>query len=144
MNRVETRRHLLAVLPGFLVCIIVFVAFLIASLLLYVWIAPDAVVLQLASNLVALLAGATFIHDYIAWQFFVVIVTRQRIVVRQGVIFRHSCSHDLASAVVDCRQSVIAVRIDMGDLVVRAPHSSSVTRIDGLADFAAIRCIFEN
>ncbi len=144
MNRVETRRHLLAVLPGFLVCIIVFVAFLIASLLLYVWIAPDAVVLQLASNLVALLAGATFIHDYIAWQCFAVIVTRQRIVVRQGVIFRRSCSHDLASAVVDCKHNVIDDWVDKGDLVVRSPHSSSVTRIDGLADFAAIRRIFEN
>ncbi len=144
MNRVETRRHLLAVLPGFLFCILVFVAFLIASFLLYVWMAPDAVVLQLASNLVALLAGGTFIHDYIAWQCFVVIVTRQRIVVRQGIIFRRSCSHDLASAVVDCNQNLIDGWMDKGDLVVRSPHNSSVTRIDGLADFSAIRRIFEN
>lgn len=144
MNRVETRRHLLAVLPSFMFCIVIFVVFLITSLLLYVWIAPDAVFLHLASNIVALLAGGTFIHDYFSWRFFVVIVTRQRIIVRRGVLLRYSCSYDLTGTEVDCEQNVLSSLVDMGDLIVRSPHISSDIRIPSLADFKAIRRVLES
>lgn len=143
MNRVETRRHLLAVLPGFVFCIVVFVVFLGASVLLYLWLTPDAAHLHLACNVVALLAGGSLVQGYIAWQFFIVIVTPQRIVTRWGFIFQHSRSYDLASAVVDCEQGAVDRWIDMGDLVLRSPHSDSVVRIDGLADFQAIRRVIE-
>ncbi|MDW8269078.1 MAG: hypothetical protein RMN24_07935, partial [Anaerolineae bacterium] len=103
MNRIETRRHVWAVLPRLLGLLLLFLAFLGAFLVLF-WTAPESVLAQILCQIGAVITGMTFIYAFLAWQCYSVVVTPQCVVERWGILFRRSRNYDLAGAILDTRQ----------------------------------------
>lgn len=143
MNRIETHRHLLAVLPGLLALALGFLGLLAVFLLLF-WQAPETVLVQVICQIGAILDGLAFIYTFLAWQCYSVVVTPQCVTEKWGILFRRSRNYDLAGAVLDTRQGPIARLLNMGDLVITLVHNSEIVHIKGLAEFRTVCRVLES
>lgn len=143
MNRIETRRHVLAVLPQLLGQLLLFLAFLFAFLALF-WTAPELVLAQLLCQMGAIITGLAFCYAYLAWQCYSVVVTPQCVVERWGILFRRSRNYDLAGAVLDTRQGPVGRLLNLGDLVITLIHNSETVYIRGLEEFRTVCFVLES
>jgi membrane protein YdbS with pleckstrin-like domain len=143
MNRIETRRHVLAVLPRLLGLLLLFLAFLGAFLVLF-WKAPELVLAHILCQMGAIITGMCFIYSFLDWQCYSVVVTPQCVVEKWGIIFRRSRNYDLASAVLDTRQGPLARLLNLGDLIITLVHNSETIAIRGLSEFRTVCRVLES
>ncbi len=143
MNRIETQRHPLAILPGLLALAVGFFGFVTVFLLLF-WLAPEAVTAQILCQLAAFFLGLEFIYEFLAWQAYSVVVTPECVTEKWGILFRYSRNYNLAGAIVDTHQGPIGRLLDTGDLVITLVHNSEVIHIKGLAEFRTVCHVLES
>ncbi len=143
MNRIETHRHLFAVLPGLLALALGFLGLMLVFLVLF-WSAPEAVFVQVICQTGAILDGLVFIYSFLAWQTYSVVVTPQCVTEKWGILFRRSRNYDLAGAILDTRQGPIDRLLNMGDLVITLVHNSEIVHIKGLAEFRTVCRVLES